>query len=103
MTQDGHGGCHASLGRGGEGRTDHQAVGKVMKAVSNNYHHRQQGNPLSWEHKGMPVLLEPLGGLGHGGPLIKKSPSFMCVCTVLFKEGWLWEMSHSDGEDSSCP
>lgn len=82
VTQDGHGGCHASLGRGGEGRTDHQAVGKVMKAVSNNYHHSQQGNPLFWEHKGMPGPLELLGRLGRAEGLIKKSPSLMPVCAA---------------------
>lgn len=52
VAKDGHGGGHASLGRGGEGSPDHQTVGEVMKAVSHNYHHSQQGNPLSWEHKG---------------------------------------------------
>ena len=52
VAQDGHGGRHSSLGRKGEGRPDDQAIGKVVEAVSHNYHHGQPRNPLSWEHKG---------------------------------------------------
>lgn len=52
VAEDGHGGRHARLSRGGKGCAHNQPVCKVMKAVSHNHHQSQQGKTLSWGHKG---------------------------------------------------
>lgn len=54
MAQDGYCGRHTSLSWNREGCPDNQAICKVVKAVSNSYHHGQQRNSLSWKDKRRP-------------------------------------------------
>lgn len=88
VAQDSYSCRHASLSRRGEGRPDNQAICKVMKAVSHDYHHSQQRNPLSWEHKASVVLLKlmlrPWQSL-WAKQLITKYITFICVVLLMMK------------------
>lgn len=93
VAQDSYSCRHASLSWRGEGRPDNQAICKVMKAVSHDYHHSQQRNPLSWEHKASVVLLKLLHRpwqLLWARQLITKSTSHSSVLCCSCWRGLLW-------------
>jgi len=103
VAQDGHSGRHAGLCWRGESCSHNQAIGKVMKTVSHDYHHSQQRNPLSWEHKEsllLKLILRPWWLVCRARRLITG------YCTLIWvrvcSSFWRSRLAYSDVEDCSC-